>query len=73
MEKRAQPRGSRRSPKPAAAGASQLELGYVGVEEATEEECPRIIGLGSLPLTLGRKAAAGVSEPRPSERSIFGI
>ena len=38
-----------------------MELRYAGVASATEAECPRAIGLGSLPLTLGRKAAAGVT------------
>eukprot|EP01043_Picozoa_sp_COSAG02_P101842 COSAG02_NODE_37878_length_436_cov_0.902077_1_plen_52_part_10 len=37
----------------------ELELRYVGVEGATPSEAPRTISLSSLPLTLGRKAAAG--------------
>ena len=37
-----------------------MELRYVGVASATDAEAPRIIALATLPLTLGRKAAAGV-------------
>lgn len=36
-----------------------MELRYVGVDTATTAEAPRTIALSSLPLTLGRKAAAG--------------
>jgi hypothetical protein len=50
----------RRRPRAADLRRPQMELRFVGVATATEAECPRVIALSQLPVTLGRKAASGV-------------